>query len=59
MNKLMGLQFKVVYKKGMENVAADALSQVGHLWALQAVSSSQPVWMQELLNAYTTDPKAQ
>jgi len=35
---LMGLQFCVVYKKGKDNLAADALSRVGHMMALQAVS---------------------
>ena len=59
MNRLMGLQFKVAYKKGKENAAADALSIAGHLLALQAVSSSQPVWVQELVNSNTTDPRAQ
>ena len=34
MTCMMGLKFKVVYKKGKENLAADALSRVGHLMAL-------------------------
>ncbi|WVZ93179.1 hypothetical protein U9M48_039181 [Paspalum notatum var. saurae] len=59
MARLMGLQFKIVYSKGKENVAADALSRVAHLFALQAVSAVQPVWLQEVLNSYVTDPQAQ
>ena len=39
MTKLMGLQFKIVYKKGKENVATNALSKVAHLMAVQAVST--------------------
>lgn len=38
MTRLMGLQFRIVYKQGKENLAADALSRVPHLMALQVVS---------------------
>lgn len=59
MTRMMGLQFKIMYKKGKENMAADALSRVGHIMAIQAVSSVQPAWIQEVLNSYTTDKQAQ
>ena len=56
---MMGLKFKVVYKKGKENLAADALSRVGHLMALQLDSEATPKWVQEVLNSYHSDPIAQ
>lgn len=59
MTRLMGLRFKIVYRRGKENVAADALSRVAHLLATQAVTVVQPQWIQEVLNSYTTDPGAQ
>lgn len=59
MAKLMGLQFKICYKKGVENTAADSLSRVGHLLAVQACSEVRPAWVQEILNSYATDPEAQ
>jgi len=59
MQRLMGLQFKIIYKKGKENIAADSLSRVAHLMTLQTVSVVQPTWIQEVLNSYTTDSYAQ
>jgi hypothetical protein len=59
MAKLMGLQFKIVYRKGTENLAADALSRIGHLMTIQVCSEVQPAWLQEVVNTYVTDQDAQ
>jgi hypothetical protein len=59
MSRLMGLRFKISYKKGAENLAADALSRVGHLMVIQQCSQIQPAWLQEVLNSYATDQEVQ
>lgn len=56
---LMGLQFRIEYRQGAENHAADALSRIGHLMAIQACTAVQPAWLQEVVNSYVTDPAAQ
>jgi hypothetical protein len=45
MAKLMGLQFKIVYQKGKENMVADDLSRVGAAVTLSLVSDMQLVWL--------------
>lgn len=59
MTRLMGLQFKIVYKQGKDNTAADSLSRISHLFTTQALSEVKPLWIQEVLNSYTTDKHAQ
>jgi hypothetical protein len=59
MTRLMGLQFKIVYKKDKENVAAYALSRVAHLFAIQLVYMVKPDRVQEAVDSYTTDPETQ
>jgi hypothetical protein len=59
MTKLMGLQFRVVYKQGKDNVVADALSRMAHVMAMTSVSEVQSMWIQEVLNSYTTNNEAQ
>ncbi|WVZ90409.1 hypothetical protein U9M48_036715 [Paspalum notatum var. saurae] len=59
--KLLGLQYKVVFKKGAYNRVADALSRRHHEQHHQclAISSSVPVWMESVMSSYQQDPVAQ
>jgi hypothetical protein len=38
MARMMGMQFKIVYGQGAENLAADALSRIGYFTTIQACS---------------------
>lgn len=56
--KLMGFKYKIVYKKGTKDKAADALSrrnasEGGKL--CMVVSAVVPVWMQEIQQSYQGD----
>uniref|UniRef100_A0A0A9D2Z3 Integrase catalytic domain-containing protein n=1 Tax=Arundo donax TaxID=35708 RepID=A0A0A9D2Z3_ARUDO len=61
LTKLLGLSYKIQYKKGSDNKVVDALSRrlVQLHEALYAISAGIPVWIQEVLNGYTDNPKVQ
>lgn len=58
LTKLLGLQFKIVYKKGLENKAADALSRRPNFAIdsdkveVQALTVAKPVWLEQLASGY-------
>lgn len=56
--KLVRLQYKIVYHKGAENGAADALSRCA-LTHLAALSVYQPQWLEAVVLSYTNDTNAQ
>ena len=56
--KLLGFNYVVEYKKGMENRAADALSRAAHAESL-ALSCVVPVWIEQVITSYTDDSKCQ
>ena len=57
--KLMGLQYRVVYKKGLENKAADSLSRQSPPLELSAISASKPRWLEIITEGYNKDPHTQ
>jgi transposase InsO family protein/ribosomal protein L21E len=54
--KLMGLTYKIQYKKGITNAAADALSRRQHTSEVLAISAVEPTWIQNLISGYDEDP---
>lgn len=56
--KLLGLNYKIVYKRGIDNSTADALSRKPTTDQLIAISESTPQWLDEIVASYQTDPKA-
>lgn len=58
--KLLGLQYSVVYKKGSDNTAADALSRKpSHDSSCAAISIMAPSWASAVAESYLNDAKAQ
>jgi hypothetical protein len=58
--KLLGLQYKVIYKKGIENRDADALSRrPSDTLDFYHISSGTPVWLSEVISSYEADPYTQ
>ena len=59
-SKLLGLQYRIVYRKGFDNRAADALSRHPSPPALcAAVTSLVPSWLSAVSSSYDGDPVAQ
>lgn len=60
MTKLMGFQYKIIYRKGTTNCAADALSRMTHNSSvLSALSVALPTWLQSVQKSYDNQPSAQ
>jgi hypothetical protein len=54
--KLLGLQYKIIYKKGVDNRVADALSRkTTHSAQCNAISSVAPAWITEVVEGYQQD----
>lgn len=60
MTKLMGLSYKIIYKKGSENKVADAISRVSSTehYDIFALSVVKQVWLQDIQAGYQQDHQA-
>lgn len=59
-SKLLGLRYKIIYKQGRENAAADALSRKMHspTATVAALTVCRPVWIEEVVAGYSSDEEA-
>nr|ABA97403.1 retrotransposon protein, putative, unclassified [Oryza sativa Japonica Group] len=55
--KLLNYNYKIEYKKGKENKAADALSRIPFVAQWFSTTIIVPTWIIEILASYATDPK--
>lgn len=56
--KLLGLQYKIVYKQDHENRVADALSRRNHEASLLSIYVCSPQWCQSVIEDYMMDDSA-
>lgn len=59
LTKMLGLQYKICYRKGHDNKAADALSRLPPTAGQEVIAMShvQPVWLQQLADGYLLHPE--
>jgi hypothetical protein len=57
-SKLLGLSYTIVYRRGTDNRAADALSRYP-VGSRAALSVAQPQWLAAVADSYVTDAYAQ
>jgi hypothetical protein len=55
--KLLGLDYKIVYKQGSENRVADTLSRMSSSEQVLAISSARPQWLEAVVSSYSSDPQ--
>lgn len=56
--KLLGLQYRIIYKPGIDNRVADALSCRDHSEELSAISAPIPCWLSDIQRSYDSDGRA-